>query len=87
VAVFASADLHPSNFALPDSGYVTLTTPVDDVTVAVLPMFHQYGILMYFTHALAIGNKLVVLAKYDVKLYLKLVAVHRVSAFLPRLFL
>lgn len=73
-----SADLHPSNFASLDCGDITLTTPADDITIAVLPMFHQYGILMYFTNALAMGYKLVVMAKYDVRLYLKLVDVHRV---------
>jgi acyl-CoA synthetase (AMP-forming)/AMP-acid ligase II len=83
--LFTSATLYPSNFASLDRGDITLKMPAYDVTVAALPMFHQFGILMFLTHALTMGFKLIVMARFELNLYLKYVEVHRVSGCLLHL--
>jgi len=65
--------MYPSNVCVLLNGEVSLTQQVEDVTIAAMPMFHAYGIVMYFTHALTVGFKLVVVKKFELAGYLRLV--------------
>ena len=68
-----SSAIYPSNFCSLINGDVTLSRPLDHVTIAALPMFHSYGILMYFAHALTVGFKMVVMIKFNLDEYVRLV--------------
>jgi acyl-CoA synthetase (AMP-forming)/AMP-acid ligase II len=51
----------------------------DDVVVAVLPMFHIYGMNVIMNMALAHGSTIVTMPRFDVEGYLSLVERHRVT--------
>jgi acyl-CoA synthetase (AMP-forming)/AMP-acid ligase II len=63
-------------------------TPVDEVTVAVLPLFHIYAIEMYLTHALTAGFKLVTMPRFDRDEFLAIVNRYKVpvATFLALIF-
>ena len=73
--------MYPSSgFSSTSSGNVVSAsaTAVDEVTIALMPMFHQYGILTYIAHHLTLGFKLIIMNKFDVELYLHLATKYEV---------
>ena len=61
------------------SGDVSITSPVDEVTVAVLPLFHIYAIEMYITHALTAGFRIITMCRFNREKFLQLVECHKVK--------
>jgi acyl-CoA synthetase (AMP-forming)/AMP-acid ligase II len=51
--------------------------PANSRAIAVLPFFHIYGIIAFLTYGLSQGATLVTMPRFDMALYLKLVAEHR----------
>jgi len=64
-----------------DADDVTLeATPTDDVSVAVLPLYHGFGLCVHIIHGLTVGQQIVVMAKFDPNKYLQLIAKYKVSS-------
>jgi len=60
------------------SGDVSITSPVDEVTLAVLPLYHIYAIEMYATHALTAGFQVITMQRFNREQFLRLVELHKV---------
>jgi len=80
--IYNSATYFPSHMGSVESGDVTITSPVDEVVIANLPMSHMYGLNMYGTWHLTAGFTLIVVRKFDVEKYVYLVEKYRVTIYL-----
>jgi len=61
----------------PDDQYDDRLT-TDDVSLAVLPMSHQWGIMCAICHGLTLGHQVVVMSHFNANEYVRLISKYKV---------